>query len=510
MNYTKELSKSHIQQARRLPAPALLPSGIDQFPPAFIRQCGAIVLSLDDEQLTVGVLNTDDIALLQDIRSFTPQEMKDSAPKRFHFVQIDAGDLSAYIHQYLEDQQTDGGVSMERGNGEAPIDELVNNAPMISLVNSILGDAIQAGASDIHIEGGSHDAMVRFRIDGVLMQSRRIATRIYPAILARLKVMASLNIIEKRRPQDGRISVIKNHQRTDIRVSTVPTAKGESLVLRILNAGGRALTLPEIGFPLHLQRELERRIALPQGLMLVTGPTGSGKTTTLHAFLQHINDGSRKIISIEDPVEYSLDGIEQIQINQSIGLDFPSILKRVLRQDPNVIMIGEIRDSETARIAIRAAMTGHLVLSTLHTNDALSSVHRLMDLGIEDYLLASVLEGIIAQRLVRMLCQNCKQPSVGEGTWIPKGCAQCNGSGYRGRIALSHTMLFDTNVLKASNVHKHLHDGEGLENLLLRAECKDFSNSDNASLSGLAADGARLVREGVTSREELQRIGVLP
>ena len=288
------------------------------------------------------------------------------------------------------------------------LDKLANDAPTINLVNSICIDAIRCNASDIHIESEKRYARVRYRIDGVLSTVQTINNESFLAVSSRIKIMANLNILEKRQPQDGRISVSVNNENIDFRISIVPTTFGESIVMRILGKSAAPQSLDALGFSKKQLNDIHTMIKIPHGLILVTGPTGSGKTTTLNAIMRELLSDEVKIISIEDPVEFLVEGVNQIQINEQIGLGFDSILRRVLRQDPNVIMVGEIRDSATAELSVRAALTGHLVLSTLHTNDAVSVIQRLVNMGVEPYLLTSVLKGAIAQRLVRKLSDDKK------------------------------------------------------------------------------------------------------
>src|SRR5471030_2009988 len=290
---------------------------------------------------------------------------------------------------------------------------MASEAPVIRLVNAMIADAIEKRASDIHIEPFEKEFRVRFRVDGVLFSQEPPPRELKAAIISRLKLMAKLNIAERRLPQDGRIKIKILGREVDLRVSTIPTLYGESVVMRLLDrSAGDFYDLRRLGFDDRMLEQMEHFTSLPHGIFLVTGPTGSGKSTTLYSALKRINLPDKKIITIEDPVEYQMDGINQIHVNQQIGLTFSAGLRHIVRQDPDVIMIGEIRDLETAEIAIRSALTGHLVFSTLHTNDAPSAVTRLVDMGVEDYLLASSLVGVLAQRLVRVICKECKQPEM--------------------------------------------------------------------------------------------------
>lgn len=334
-----------------------------------------------------------------------------------------------------------------------------SDAPFIRLVNAIIARAIREGASDVHIEPFPESLRVRFRLDGVLYDRCHLAAGLHAAMVSRLKILAKLDIAQRRLPQDGRISLALGGRKVDLRVATLPTGYGERVVLRVLEKSARVLSLDELGAPPEDIRRITGLAALSHGVVLITGPTGSGKTTTLYALLRHINTPGRNILTIEDPVEYQLDGIGQMQVQENIGLTFAAGLRSIVRQDPDVILIGEIRDRETAEIAVQAALTGHLVFATLHTNDAASAVTRLVDMGIEPFLLSSVLSGIVAQRLVRRLCPSCAQayepqaeelrdlglshPFGGAGLYRAGGCEACRGTGYRGRKAVMEVLCVD-------------------------------------------------------------------
>ena len=334
--------------------------------------------------------------------------------------------------------------------------DLASEAPVIRLVNQLISRAAETGASDVHIESFEDRMRVRYRYDGILHEVEPPTARLYAAVISRIKIMARLDIAERRLPQDGRIRLTVRGRDIDFRVSTVPSLYGETVVLRVLDRSAVELDYTKLGVPDDIRQGLEHALSLPNGMVLVTGPTGSGKTTTLYTGLLHLNSVERNIITVEDPIEYQLGGINQMQVKPQIGLDFASLLRSILRQDPDVIMIGEIRDLETAEIAVQAALTGHLVLSTLHTNSAAATVTRLHDMGIEDYLLASTLKAVLAQRLVRRLCPKCKAPErrgvpVGLERLVPKGttpnlqrpigCPECRGTGYRGRRAIAELLV---------------------------------------------------------------------
>jgi general secretion pathway protein E len=323
--------------------------------------------------------------------------------------------------------------------------DMASEAPVIRLVNAMVAQAVEQRASDIHIEPFEKEFRVRYRIDGVLVSQEPPPRELKAAIISRVKLMARLNIAERRLPQDGRIKIKTLGREVDLRVSTLPTLYGESVVMRLLDrSAGDFYDLERLGFDKHMLSRMEYYTSLPHGIFLVTGPTGSGKSTTLYSALKRINQTDKKIITIEDPVEYQMDGINQIHVNPQIGLTFASGLRHIVRQDPDVIMVGEIRDRETADVAIRAALTGHLVFSTLHTNDAPSAITRLTDMGVENYLITSSLVAVLAQRLVRVICQQCKQPNgtvlspEGENvsTWRGAGCPECDGRGYSSRMGI--------------------------------------------------------------------------
>ncbi|MBK1672625.1 type II secretion system protein GspE [Ectothiorhodospira shaposhnikovii] len=341
----------------------------------------------------------------------------------------------------------------------AHLRDIASEAPVIRLVNQLFQRAVESRASDIHIEPFEDRLRIRYRVDGVMREIDSPPARLTPAVISRVKIMAKLNIAERRLPQDGRIKVQVQGRELDLRVSTVPTLHGESVVMRLLDKGSVVLDFPALGFEPAIMARIQALLDQPHGIILVTGPTGSGKTTTLYTALHRINTAERKIITVEDPVEYQLDGINQIQTKSQIGLTFASALRAIVRQDPDVIMIGEMRDLETARIAVQSALTGHLVLSTLHTNDAAGSINRLLDMGVEDYLLTSTVNGILAQRLVRRLCPHCREPwqpdpdylretgltrvtgrNRGLTLYRPVGCEACQGVGYQGRTTVAELL----------------------------------------------------------------------
>ena len=369
--------------------------------------------------------------------------------------------------------------------------EAANDAPIIRMLNALLTQAAKDGASDIHIEPYERASAVRFRVDGTLRDVVQPNKALHAALISRLKIMAELDIAEKRLPQDGRISLRIGGRAVDVRVSTLPSAHGERAVLRLLDKGDVRFTLESLGMSGDVLAGFDRLIAQPHGIVLVTGPTGSGKTTTLYASLGRIDTATTNLLTVEDPIEYELPGIGQTQVNPKIDLTFAKALRAILRQDPDVIMIGEIRDYETAQIAIQASLTGHLVLATLHTNDAPSAVTRLTDMGVEPFLLSSSLLGVLAQRLVRKLCPACRRADDA-GRWHPVGCAECGHTGYKGRTGVYELMAADDAV--RALIHAKASEAE-----LLHA-------ARRGGLRSMRDDGERLVRAGVTSLEEVVRV----
>lgn len=368
-----------------------------------------------------------------------------------------------------------------------------DGAPVIRMINALFTQAARDEASDIHIEPYESHSVVRYRVDGTLRDVVSPRKALHGSLVSRIKIMAQLDIAEKRLPQDGRIALRVAGRPIDIRVSTVPTGHGERVVMRLLDKQAGRLQLETLGMDPDLLARLDHLIRQPHGIVLVTGPTGSGKTTSLYAALARLDASTSNILTVEDPVEYDLPGISQIQVNTRIDMTFALALRAILRQDPDIIMIGEIRDLETAQIAVQASLTGHLVLATLHTNDSVSAVNRLIDMGVEPFLLASSLLGVLAQRLVRRLCPHCKQedPAV-PGTWRPVGCAVCNQIGYSGRTGIHELFCVDDAV--RSLIHS------GADEQALRAAAR------HAGMLSMREDGARWVRSGTTAPEEILRV----
>lgn len=396
-----------------------IPTNNSQYPTEFIVANHVIILENTEDKVIVGITENTDENVISTIKGFH------NLPIEFKY--INQVELSSWLGNKLEKESKDSQKEVTDDTSDKNlIDKMANDAPTVNLVNSICIDAIRLNASDIHIEAGITNAKVRYRIDGVLQTVKFIENDRFSAVSSRIKIMANLNILEKRQPQDGRITVSINKENIDFRVSIVPVTGGESIVMRILGKNSVPEQLDLLGFNPKQLSMIRSMMKIPHGLILVTGPTGSGKTTTLNAMMRELVSDQIKIISIEDPVEYIVEGVNQIQINEQINLGFDTILRRVLRQDPNIIMVGEIRDKATAELSVRAALTGHLVLSTLHTNDAVSVIPRLINMGIEPYLIASVLKGAIAQRLVRKINKDTQN--------------------FQGRTVLSETILMDSGL----------------------------------------------------------------
>ena len=456
---------------------------------------------VDERTLLVAMVDPANVVAVDDVAIRTG--------RRVRVAVVSADDITALIGRLnrLDAAVTD---AVEEDEPESEITELGEgtvDTPVIKLVNSIIAQAVEQRASDIHLEPDGRELRVRLRVDGVLTESTRVPSRMVNGVVSRIKIMADIDISEKRLPQDGRVGLNIEGRGIDLRVATLPSVHGESVVLRLLDKEGVVLELPSLGMRDEDRERLQKGLGRTHGAVLVTGPTGSGKSTTLYAAVQLLNTPDKNVITIEDPVEYRLDGITQVQVNTKAGLTFATGLRSTLRSDPDVILVGEIRDKETAKISIEAAMTGHLVLSTLHTNDAASTITRLIEMGVEPFLVASSVDVIVAQRLCRVLCQACKrQVSVtGEvlaehgfmaaadmDAYEPVGCTRCSGTGYRGRVGLYE-------VLKVS---------EGIRSLALRratpGEIAMFASAEG--MTTLREDGLEKVRLGVTSVDEIIRV----
>ncbi|HEU4853621.1 MAG TPA: GspE/PulE family protein [Telluria sp.] len=452
------------------------PDVVRMLPETAARRFRAIVLEDRRGSLLVGLSDPTDLFAYDEITRLLKQTIELAVVNETEV-------LAAIDRVYRRTEEiTDFARELEQDLGDAFVDfgALASNsnleeAPIVKLLQSVFDDATQVRASDIHIEPQESRLQIRFRIDGVLHLQTEADIKIATPLALRLKLMSDLDISEKRLPQDGRFVIKVRNQRIDVRISTMPTQYGESVVMRLLNQAGMTLRLDAIGMPRDLVQRFRDIVARPNGLVLVTGPTGSGKTTTLYSALAELNSVEKKLITVEDPVEYRLPGINQVQVNEKIELSFAKVLRSALRQDPDIVLVGEMRDQETAQIGLRAAMTGHLVLSTLHTNDAASTPLRLMDMGVPRYMVGSSLQAVLAQRLVRVICESCTteyDPTPTEREWLRhelgeqaalshfhhgKGCSNCNGMGYRGRTGVYELLEMTNSVVEAANHHDPSH-----------------------------------------------------
>ena len=457
-------------------------------PYAFARS-QQLLLEAHDGELTLWLHSLEAVGaaagLSEVMRKFDVQQVKTEAPELLQ-QRISAAYAQSESSAATVISEVESDVDLSRMMQALPaIEDLLetsDDAPIIRMLNALLTQAARDGASDIHIEPYERHSSVRFRVDGSLRNVVQPNRALHAALISRLKIMADLDIAEKRLPQDGRISLRIGTRAVDVRVSTLPSAHGERAVLRLLDKSGDRLNLEAVGMQGDVLSRFEHLVAQPHGIILVTGPTGSGKTTTLYAAMERLDTRRQNIMTVEDPIEYELTGVGQTQVNAKIDLDFAKALRAILRQDPDVIMIGEIRDFETAQIAIQASLTGHLVLATLHTNDAASAVTRLTDMGIEPFLLSSSLLGVLAQRLVRKVCVHCK------GT----GCLSCGQTGYKGRTGVFE--LLATNDAIRAQIHHQASE----------ADLREAGLKNGMTL--MRDDGERLVQSGITSREELVRV----
>lgn len=488
------------------------PALIHKLPETHARRYRALVLSENKGDLMIGMVDPMDIFAYDELSRLLQQNIEVAVVRESELLNT----LDLVYRRTEEIAGFAEELDEEITEGQFDLAEMMplsgdSDAPVVKLLKSIFEDAVQVRASDIHIEPDENVLRIRQRVDGVLQEQVMKEKRISSALVLRLKLMAGLNISEKRLPQDGRFSLIVKKRKLDVRVSTMPVENGESVVMRLLDQSSGVTNLDQVGMPDDILAHFRRLIHIPHGLILVTGPTGSGKTTTLYGALQELNDVGKKIITVEDPVEYRLQRVNQVQVNPKIDLDFARVLRAALRQDPDIILVGEIRDTETAEIALRAAMTGHLVLSTLHTNDAVSSAMRLVDMGVEGFLTASALRAVVAQRLVRRLCDNCAEPyepNLQEKGWLETvlneeertqlnlnhahGCHRCNNTGYRGRIGVFELLILDDEMSDA----------------LRRADTADFVRAAKKSpvYRPLVISALRYAAEGITSLSEVFRV----
>ncbi|MCE5190982.1 MAG: Flp pilus assembly complex ATPase component TadA [Actinomycetia bacterium] len=477
---------------------------VARIPDRVARRCLVIPIGYRDDSIILAMADPLDIETIDDVKVRTGMDV---VP-----VVATSTQIQYAIEKYITsaDAFQDVMVSAEEDDIDAEVGEIDDDVPIVRLVNQLLREAVIDNASDIHIEPGDKSIRIRYRVDGVLHEVMQLPLSVKAGVISRVKIMADMNIAERRRPQDGRISIVINGRPIDLRVATLPTPAGESIVIRVLNHDMEMLTLEMLGMaPEHL-KTMERFLARPYGAVLASGPTGSGKSTSLYAGLVRINQPTRKIITIEDPIEYRIPGITQMAVNPVIGLTFARMLRTVLRSDPDVVLVGEIRDAETAEIAVRAALTGHLMLSSIHTNDAPSALTRLVDMEVAPYITSSALVGVVAQRLARRLCPKCKkrmkvsrevllaagfseaEVAGGLKLYAPVGCDDCTGTGYRGRIGLFEVMEMN----------------DELERLFLR-QAPSERLREAAIASGMVTlrrDALDKVASGITSLEEINRV----
>ncbi len=469
----------------------------------FARRNVLIPLNKENNKLTVAMADPLDYYAIEDMRLSTgfniepvlaTEEEILRTITRFYEI---SEDMDEIIPETTEDLSAPVNYDMEDAD-----------SPVVRVVNQVLQNAVQQRASDIHIEPLEASIQVRYRIDGMLRIERTLPREMLRMLIVRIKVMANLNITETRRPQDGRVKITIDHKPIDLRISILPTILGEKIVIRLLNVGESVVSIANLGFSAQNEQTFKTLIEKPTGIVLITGPTGSGKTSTLYAAVNQLNEEESNIITIEDPVEYQIEGINQIQVNSRVGLSFADGLRAILRQDPNIIMVGEIRDTETANIAVRASLTGHLVLSTIHTNDSVSTITRLIDMGVEPFLVVSSLSGVVSQRLVRRICRDCVEPySPTEmekaifsehGFAIPnelhrgKGCGRCNMTGYRGRIAVHEVLAIDEEIRRK------------IMNNETASAIQDYAFSGKQAM--LIHDGLKKAMQGITTTEEVLRV----
>ncbi|WP_114298434.1 GspE/PulE family protein [Anaerobacterium chartisolvens] len=474
--------------------------------PEIANRYNAMPIGFEKNKLLVAMLNPSDIIAVDDLRLITGYDIQPAI--------VADSELRAAINQFV----TSGSIieseeaAAEEEDADQDMADAASEKPAVQLANQIFNQSVKAGASDVHIEPHEKKLMVRFRIDGVLHEIMQQPSRLHASLVSRIKVMASMDIAERRIPQDGRITMKIDGKTIDVRVASLPTAYGEKLTLRLLNRSDRLITLSELGFPDMQLKKYNDIMRLPYGFVLITGPTGSGKSTTLYATLAKLNSPDKNIITLEDPIERRMDGINQVQASSRAGMTFASGLRSILRNDPDIIMVGEIRDRETARIAVESALTGHFVLSTLHTNNSSGAVTRLADMGVEPYLTASSLVGIIAQRLVRVLCKECKTSyDISRGELIanapdfpsehgqesvtlfrPNGCIHCNNTGYRGRKAIYELLVVTEEIQKM---------------ILNRSSARDIElKAIDEGMVTLRQDAYKKVKQGITSMEEIVRV----
>jgi general secretion pathway protein E/type IV pilus assembly protein PilB len=476
-----------------------------QYPREFIIRRGAVKISENENDIHIAVVEGSDREVYEFLEGF-------HSPKKISFSPVSRAEFASFIGESTETEVFQDTIEYD-SQVSFTLDSITQDAPVINIINALCIEAIRLEASDIHIEAQAEFIQVRYRIDGILRIIKRLDKKLFPVISNRIKIMADMNTLEQRLPQDGRMTVSTGSQTIDFRVSIIPITNGESIVLRIFNKSNKLLLLDQLGFYDNDLNSMKKAVRQPHGLMVLTGPTGSGKTTTLHALIDILPVDRLNIITLEDPIEQIIPGVNQVQINEAINLSFDTMLRRVLRQDPNVIMVGEIRDNVTAELALRSALTGHLILSTLHTNDSVSVIARLANMGLEPYLIAAVLRCTVAQRLVRKICPYCRKEtpvndrlkrlldtyhieSVGnEKMFISEGCESCDYSGYKGRTVLSEVFTVD----------------QAIEEMITKnrpaTEIREYAK--NNGMKEIPEDALRKVADGITSLDEIEREVIL-
>jgi general secretion pathway protein E len=506
---SEELGFPYLEAANfpknTLPVPGL------EISEAFLREKLIFPLKMDASSLTLATFDPFDWETFENLKVSLGKEIKINLSSQEDILEAiesfygkGGSTMDRMVNKILEEEEEEVESTLE---STEYIRDMASEAPVIKLVNHIINQAIKMGASDIHLEPFADDLILRYRIDGMLYEHEAPPKRLNSGIVTRIKIMAYLDIAERRLPQDGRIRIKSQGKDIDIRVSTLPTLFGESVVMRILDRGNIIVTLDHLGFPKKELKLYQDLIHKPYGQILVTGPTGSGKTTTLYGSLEKINTPEKKIVTIEDPVEYQLRGVNQVHIRPQIGLTFANGLRSIVRQDPDVIMIGEIRDSETAEVAIQSALTGHLVFSTVHTNDAAGAITRLQEMEIESFLISSALLGVLAQRLVRVICTHCKESCTIEpdallemgiddpappSAFRGKGCDHCNKTGFRGRTGIYELLVIDDDIRKL---------------ILAQASSQEIrKRAVQSGMTTLRQDGWRKIQEGITTVEEIIRV----
>jgi type IV pilus assembly protein PilB len=484
----------------------------ESLPPDYIRKSLVLPIRFEDKTLIIGMADPTNVFLIDEVKRKLKKDLRivvtPSTDIHRLVEQITTSAVDMKVEEIIKDMaEDDVQVVKEEKESDQDLTKLGNESPIIRFVNYLIFDAVKQGASDIHIEPKEKALKIRYRIDGVLFESMNPPHTMHAAVVSRLKIMANLDIAERRLPQDGRIRAVVNGRKIDLRMSTLPTASGEKCVMRILDNRSINVSLDDLGFSENILTIWKNQIDQPHGILLVTGPTGSGKTTTLYSSLRCMDGNKLNISTVEDPIEYQLNAANQVQVHEKIGMTFSAALRSLLRQDPDVVLLGEIRDAETAKIAVQAALTGHLVLSTLHTNDAPASITRLVNIGVEPYLISAAVNAVLAQRLIRKICQHCKEevePSAemkeflmlqgftSDKTFRGKGCDRCRKTGYAGRLGIYELMIMDDSLRDVITRNPDVTQ--------LRKLCRE------RGLVTLRQDGFDKAMKGLTTVDEILRV----